>query len=398
MKKFDNDYVNKERLHRHVALIIETSNEYARGLLRGIRMYIREHRTWSVYLCEHDRTSTNLSWLSNWNGDGILARIENSQISQYIEEKKLPAVDLSAGRYIPHLPCVETNDSSIAKFAFDHLYEKGYRNFAYCGNSQFFWSRNRQNCFSSLAKEKKHNCSIFDSEVSGNIENYSVLIKLVDWIKKLEKPCGVMACYDIQGQKILEACLLGNINVPEEIGVIGVDNDTLMCELTYPPLTSIRPNSEKTGYEASKILDSMMAGNYVPPQLYSIEPIDIVPRQSTDILYINNQILTDSLKFIQENAHLNIKVQDVQNHVHSSRQVLEQLFRKYLNRTPHQEIVRTKINRAKNLLLETDLPISIIADRSGFINSEYFSVAFKKSENTSPSHFREQIGVDAGID
>lgn len=383
-------HAHHNQYHRHVALIIETSNEYARGLLRGIRKYIDEHQRWSVYLWEHDRGSKDLSWLNNWHGDGILARIENESIAQFVREKQLPAVDLSAFRYIPDIPCVETNDQEIAQLAFEHLIDRGYRSFAYCGNRQFYWSRHRMHHFCAHARQSGHEVTTFNSSAIAAKEISEEQNDMIEWLLRLDKPCGVMACYDIQGQRLLEACTLAGMKVPEEVGVIGVDNDPLLCDLTSPSLSSVRPNPEKTGFEASALLDKIICGDDVPSQLCLINPVGVVPRQSTDVLYMDDELLSSAVRFIRSNAHLNINVKDVLDVVPMSRAVLEGLFRKKLGRTPHQEIMRSKLVRAKTLLIETDLPVAIVCERSGFSNPDYFSVVFKKHLGQSPTAFREQ--------
>lgn len=374
--------------HRHVALLIETSNEYARGILRGIRAYVREHQTWSVYLWEHDRNTTDLSRLENWHGDGILVRIENKNVADFISKSTLPAVDLSAANLIPDLPCVETDDFSIAILAYEHLRDKGYSHFAYCGDSNFNWSINREHYFMDAVEKSNKTCSVFDSKQFRFDFSMSECSAMIAWAKLLPKPCGIMAGYDIQGQKLLEACALAAIKLPDEIGIIGCDNDALLCELSSPSLTSIQPNTIRTGYEAARILDRLMDGQPVESRLTLIQPTDIIARQSTDILYIDDSILSDAIRFIRENAHYNINVDDILKAIPVSRRILESRFRKKLGRSPHDEIIDVRIRHARQLLEKTDLTISEISERVGFLNSDYFSVAFKKKVGKSPSIYR----------
>lgn len=383
--------MNTKSPYKRVALIIETSNEYARGLLHGIRHYVNKNQNWILSLWEHDRSSTDISWLSNWHGDGIIARIENEKIASYIQKSGLPAVDLSAGRLLPRLSCFETNDTAIAHLAFNHLIEKGYRHFAFCGDSQFLWSQQRQSCFEKSVIAAGHSFSCFDSAQFRTNTKNGDWYELVDWLKKLPKPCGIMACYDIQGRHLLEACRFEYIPVPEDIGVIGVDNDILLCELSHPNLTSIRPNTIKTGYEAANFLDNIMSGLSYEPKVNSIDPLEIIERQSTELVVHDDKYLALSLKFIRENSHLAINVQDILDMMPISRRVLENLYRKKIGRTPHEVIIDTKIRKAKQLLIETQLTISQIAEKTGFVNADYFSVVFKKIASITPSEFRKEI-------
>lgn len=396
MSYFTPKISSNQAVFRHVALMIETSNSYARGLIRGVRAFKRENHTWSVYLWEHSRNNTDLSWLENWKGDGIIARIENKQIANFIENTGLPAVDVSASRLLPQLPCIETNDLSIAELSFQHLQDRGFKHFAYCGDSRFNWSKLRHYHFSSIAKKSGYNCAVFDSSRASldNAEHQS----MINWIQSLPKPCGIMACYDIQGQRLLEACQHARVHVPDEVGVIGVDNDELLCELSSPTLTSIMPNSIKTGYEASALLERMMSGEEVSTQIQLIEPYDIKIRESTDILKIEDHIVANSIRFIQKHAHLNINVRDILHIIPVSRRVLESRFHKALGRTPHEEIINVKVQRAKQMLVETTLTIPLIAENTGFKHTEYFSVVFKKKAGMSPSVYRSKYSKSSPIE
>lgn len=383
-----------DKQRRHIALIIETSNEYARGLLRGIRAYIREGRLWSIYLVEHSRSNTNLSWLHQWQGDGLIARIENDDIARYVQQASLPAVDLSAFRYLPNLPCVETDDRAIAGLAAQHLLERGFKHFGYIGDSRFNWSRWRGEQFVRRVEEAGHACSVFDlsAELAGKHPRSQMdeRMAIISWLGTLPKPLGLLACYDKMGHQLLEACNAAGINVPDEAGVIGVDNDDLLCELSNPPLTSIIPDTIRTGYYAAQLLDRMMAGQAVSPRMYLVEPLGIHTRQSTEVLAIDDKLVSAAVRFIREHASQDINVSDVLQVVPLSRRVLENRFLKALGHSPHDEIVRAKLKIAKQLLAETDLALPEIAERSGFKHSEYLSVVFKKITGQTPSVFRSQ--------
>jgi LacI family transcriptional regulator len=174
--------------------------------------------------------------------------------------------------------------------------------------------------------------------------------------------------------------------------VIGVDNDRLLCDLADPPLSSVICNTHRTGYEAAALLDRMMSGEPVPPEACLIKPLGIETRQSTDILAIDDPHVAVAVRFIREQACTGIQVSDVLQHVPFSRRVLESRFRKILDRTPHEEIARLRIDRVKQLLVETDLPLLVIASRAGFQHVEYMTVAFKKQVGVPPSKFRQSAG------
>jgi LacI family transcriptional regulator len=371
-----------------VALLIETSNAYARGLLRGIVNYLHQHRPWSIYLAEHGRGDRPPSWLSGWDGDGIIARIENQPIADALARLKIPIVDVSAARLLPKLPWFETDDAAIARLAAEHLLERGFKHFAYCGDPSFNWSNWRSEQFQQIIQNAGWNCHVYQVPGRGAVDDDEELESIIEWVRQLPKPSGIMACYDLRGQQVLDACRHIGVAVPDEIAVIGVDDDELLCELSSPPLSSVIPNTHRTGYEAAALLDRMMGGARVPGETYLIPPLGITVRQSTDVLAIEDATVAKAVRFIREHAFEGINVSDVLKAVPHSRRLLEGRFKKQLGRTPHEEIIRVQINRVKQLLTESDLSLEEIAERSGFRHVEYLSVVFKKKTGLPPSRYR----------
>jgi LacI family transcriptional regulator len=378
--------------HPNVALLVETSNAYARGLLRGIRAYVREHGPWSIYLGEQRRGEAAPSWLRGWKGDGIIARIENPAIARAITASHIPAVDLSAGRHLPSVPYVETDDEEIARLAVGHLLERGFRNLAFCGDDQFHWSGLRRDAFIRRLVADGYAYHVYaprrGRQAARSWEDEKR--QLATWLKKLPKPVGVMAAYDIRGRQVLDVCRELSIAVPDEVAVIGVDNDELLCDLAAPPLSSVVPDKHRTGYEAAALLDRMLHGERVPPGATLIKPLGIKTRGSTDVLAIDDADVSAAVRFIRHHATDGIKVEDVIRAVPLSRRVLESRFKKLIGRTPHDEIVRVQIERVKQLLIETDLSLAAIADRAGYKHIEYMTVAFKRETGQPPSAYRAE--------
>lgn len=373
---------------RSVALLVETSNSYARVLLEGVIAYVREHESWSIYLPEQRRGDQPPSWLGRWRGDGIIARIENEAIAQAVARTGLPVVDVSAARTLPRLPWVETDDAAIARLAFEHLWERGFRRLAFYGDPRFNWSTWRAEHFQRLAQQAGAEVWSYLPADSGswNRDHQSLL----RWVQRLPRPIGIMAGYDIRGQQLLDACRELDIAVPEEIAVIGVDNDPLICELCMPQLSSVIPNARHSGYIAAELLDRMMNGQEVEGIAHLVEPLGVCTRRSTEVLAIEDRDVAAALRFIREYACDGIQVADVLREVPLSRRVLESRFKKCLGRTPHEEILRAKLDRAQRLLDETDLPLSVIARRTGFSGEDYLSVAFKRAVGKSPSVYRKE--------
>jgi LacI family transcriptional regulator len=381
-----------------VALLIETSNAYARGLLHGIRAYIREHRSWSIYLGEQRRGEPAPGWLRQWHGDGIIARIENRAIARAVLATGLPAIDVSAARHVPNIPYVETDDEAIARLAAEHLLQRRFRHFGFCGVSPFNWSTWREQHFQQVLAEAGHDCCVYrHARGPGRAVPWErEKAELAAWVLGLPKPVGVMAAYDIRGREVLDVCRQVGVKVPDELAVIGVDNDELLCDLADPPLSSVIPDPRRTGYEAAQLLDAMMAGDRVAPVAHLIKPLGIATRESTDVLATNDTEFSAAARFIRAHATEGIGVEDVLRVVPLSRRVLESRFKRLLGRTPHEEILRVRMERVKELLAETDLSLTAIAHRTGFTHVEYLSVAFKRETGLPPSAYRDHVRARGG--
>ncbi|MEM7313142.1 MAG: DNA-binding transcriptional regulator [Planctomycetota bacterium] len=378
---------------RSVALLIETSNGYSRGLLDGVIAYTKEHGNWSVHLPEQERGMAPPAWLKSWDGDGIIARIETDQVGRALKRLGLPIVDLSAARHFSGIPWADTEDQAIARLAVEHFVERGFGELAYCGDEGFVWSKRRSEHFRRLAEER--NCRVHEhnshARYATDFNPARETKKICNWIAKLPRPVGIMGCYDYQAQQILDACRQLNVSVPEEVAVLGVDNDRLICELSEPPLSSVIPDTRQTGYDAAKLLDQMMSGEKVETnQPLITQPLGVQLRASTDTLAIEDDEVARALVYIRQNATGNIRVADVLCQSSLSRRSLEHRFKKLVGHTPSEEIQRVRINRIKELLTETELPISEIAARTGFEYSEYMAASFKRETGLRPTDFRSQ--------
>lgn len=381
-------------MHRppKVTLLVETSNAYARELLHGVRAWLREHGPWSIWLAEAGRGATPPAWLRDWKGDGIIARIETPAIARAVAATRLPAVDVSAARLLTDVPWLETDDRAIARTAADHLRERGFQSFGYCGDDRFNWSRWRGEAFAAQVREFGLNCSAFVERPlrrSGEVpDGEGELVALAKWIRSLPKPAGIFACYDIRGVQVLEACRRLGVAVPDEVAVVGVDNDELLCDLADPPLSSVIPDVRRTGYEAAALLARLMRGDKLRGEGRLFAPLGVMTRQSTDVVAVDDKHISTAVRYIREHACDGISVADVLKIAPLSRRVLETRFQKLLGRSPHAQILGVKLDRVKRLLTETDLPLAAIAERTGFAHVEYLSVAFKRNTGVTASEYR----------
>jgi LacI family transcriptional regulator len=380
------------------ALLIESSRGYGRGLLRGIADYVRVHGPWSIYLQRHHLYDATPAWLKDWRGDGIIARVENRRIARSLRCRRLPVVDLRGRLPDLDMPAILTDDDAGARIAAAHLLERGFRQFAYCGFVGTPYSDERSRVFNQVIEQAGFRCFTYESpthlrgrhpektEIEGGLGEEHV----TRWLRKLPRPIGLMACNDARGQQMLNACRDLGIHVPEEMAVVGVDNDDVICDLCDPPLSSVSPNTAKIGYEAAALLDRMMRGEAAPQRPIYIEPVGIVTRRSTDVLAIENADVTAALLFIRDHACDGISVSDVVTHVSLSCSALERQLRKILGRTPKAEIVRVQLDRVKQLLAETVYPLKKIALEAGFKHPEYMCAVFKSKFGQTPGQYRAQ--------
>ena len=294
---------------------------------------------------------------------------------------------------MPELPFVETDDIMIARMAAEHLIERGFNHYAFCGDERYKWSIWREEEFVRIVTEKGHACPVYRHHPEGGKAPSNMAEEerqLSAWVRQLPKPIGIMACYDLRGQQLLEVCRRIGIAVPDEVAVIGVDNDELLCNLSDPPLSSIIPDTHRTGYEAAQILDRLMSGKRCTTREVRVAPLGVVTRQSTDVLAIADSDISQAVRFIRQHACDGIKVEDVLEAVPLSRRVLENRFKKLLGRTPHDEILRMQFQRVVQLLTESSLPLTKVAEQAGFQHAEYLSVAFKRRFGVPPSRYRQE--------
>jgi len=367
-------------IRRSVALLIETSKSYGRGLLEGISRYVHTHRPWSIYIEERGLDDPLPAWFSGWRGDGVVLRSAGAAAVRAVRRRGLPVVYLGELRDTG-LPLLHSDERSIARQAAEHLLERGFQTFGYVGLHGAVWSDQRQRWFAERLGESGRDCRVCRFSPAG---------QLLPWLEALPKPAAVMACYDVIGLRVLDACREAGIAVPEELAVIGVDDDPVLCELAEPRLTSVAHNLDRIGYEAAALLDHLMDGGPPPKREVLVDPLGVVARQSTDVLAIGDQQVARALRFVRQHACDGIDVGDVVREVKVHRATLKRRFERLVGRSPKAEIMRLQLARVKQLLRETDFTLKRIADLTGFRHAEYMSVLFKRKEGLTPGEYRRR--------
>jgi LacI family transcriptional regulator len=375
-----------------VALLFETTNAYARAILLGVGDYMLSHGPWSVHFAELGSDDTPPRWLNGWDGDGVMFRGESRRVARAVAGLPTPMVDLTPSRLLQRAPWVKSDDAAIARLAAEHFLDRGFRHFAFCGDARFSWSMRRGEQFGLLLRGGGRTWHAY-APLARVASSDSEVDAIAAWLEELPKPVAVFACYDNRGQQVLEACRRANLAVPEQIAVLGVDNDEALCALSPPPLSSVILNPRRAGWEAAALLAAMMNGARVPPgEPHLIPPVGIATRQSSDILAVGDPKIASVLRYIREHACEGIRVSDVLRECPMARRALEKRLRRLIGRTPRQEILRVQLNRAKELLVGTGLPVWEIAERIGF-EADYLSVVFKRENALAPAAYRERYGL-----
>ncbi len=371
---------------RKVALLIETSNSYARALLHGVRAWVREHEAWTIRLTEQGRGAAVPAWLRGWDGDGVIARVESAEIARALRATGLPVIDVSAA--LPRLvfPRVATDAKGAAQLAATHLGERGLRYFAYCGDRRFHWARRRGEAFVAAVRTiAAERCAVF-APTPGAVDDE--VEEIARWLKTLPRPVGVLVSLDLRGQQVLAACRLAGLAVPEEVAVIGVHNDELLCELCDPPLSSVIPNAPRAGYEAAALLARAMAGKKPGLKLHEIAPLGVAARQSTDVAAVGDAKIGSVIRFMRARAVAGANVGDVLRAVPMARTALERRFKAAFGAAPHTHMRKLRMERVRELLAGTSLTVGEIAEVTGFAHPEYLSAMFRRKCGVTPREYR----------
>lgn len=333
-----------------------------------------------------------LEHLRKWGPDGIIARDSRDIVE--LASWNIPLfVAVAMEPPESHRNNIISDNQAISKMAAEHLLERGFRHFGYCGFDDMFWSVQRGESFHARISEAGFKVSIYKQPKSRAARTwYREEAVLAEWLKGLPKPAGVMTCNDDRGQHVTEACANANIGVPYEVAVIGVDNDDQVCDISNPSLSSVALDVDKAGFQASELLDRMMAGQKLPPQTVIVHPSRVVTRQSTDILAVEDKLVSRALNFIHQNAKRLIQVDDVIKAISVSRRHLHDKFMKTLRRSVYDEIKRVRIDLISRMLLETDMSISDIAFNLGYDNTNHFARYFKHKMGISPLEYRKLHG------
>lgn len=362
-------------------------------LLQGVAKYSMVHGPWTFFR-EATGTKTSLQQLAATKADGIITQFAGTkQKAQQLMGIGLPTVaivGLEQGILdgYPNALGIYGDSAAIGRVGAEHLLVRGFKNFAYCGFASL-WSVEREEFFCRRIAENGFNA--YSYRIKGPIFASSWKRKdrlIARWLHEIPKPVGLMCCNDDVAQEVINACRDSEIRVPEDVAVLGVDNDELACTLCNPPLSSIALNAKSAGYAAACLLDRLMAGNKSSSKMVLLRPTSIITRQSTDTLAIDDREVAEAVNYIHKHAKSAIQVKDVVAASGICRRALQQRFHKITGHSLFDEVRRVRVEYIISLLMETSLPISKIAQQLDFTSEDHVGRYFKREKGMTPQAYR----------
>jgi LacI family transcriptional regulator len=374
---------------KRVAVLIGTDTGFSRDVLRGIVGYARRNANWVFYSSRLGGLS-QIRRLGDWHGDGVIGYIDALEDLRLLSGTKLAMVDVGGRHEERAVPRVSVDDRQVGKLAAEHLLSRGLVDFAYVGRAKHYLSDYRGTMFAEGLKASPSAVfhGIFHSHNDGSQETQRRL--LGKWLEKLPRPLGIMAFTDDMALNVMQAARTLRLKIPDEIAVVGVDNDDLICELADPPLSSVDSAGDHVGFEAAAMLDRMMRGETLPAKAVYINPRGVVERQSSDIRQVEDADVGEAVAFIRTHAAEGINVEDVLRQVPISRRTLERRFQETLGRSLHGEIQRQRLNHAKRLLTETQMSLADISEACSYKQAAHLTQAFRRYVGVTPSAYRSE--------
>lgn len=381
---------------KRIAILVESSRAFGRGLIHGINTFASKQDDWVLYYHEGTLNFDLQEWLKYWQGDGIIARVTDEAHAEIFANSSIPTVDLLGEIVHPDISVVNPDNASIAQLAVQFYINAGYTNLAYCGYSGIHFSDQRQSCY----REAAHNqhLEVISYHPTQNISD-TILRReqwrpqreedLAAWLQALPKPVAIFTCNDVRALDLSTACLISNIRVPEDVAILGVDNDELICTMAKPPLSSIEPDTIQQGNRGAQILHQLMSEAETPVSREVIPPKAIIERPSTDLIAFSNPVVADAARYLRKNIHLNIGAQQIAEAAGTSASHLNRLFKEATGFTLNKEIQRLRLIRIRHLLRHSELTLIQIARQTGFSSAANLSKFFKSKTETTPGKYRE---------
>ncbi|MFO7725715.1 MAG: DNA-binding transcriptional regulator [Oceanipulchritudo sp.] len=377
---------------KRIALLLESGMAFDRAIARGIGNYIRNNRGWVILM--DPMMEVTKEGLQHWNPDGIIVDVHSPGLSAALDLGDVPVVGV--GSYSEkadgHLdiPIVTSNQQEIGRLAARHFISRGFKDFAFCaGDETAEWCRQREEGFAEELEKQGFSYEAYVPDLKGHITMPEALRSLGKWMHRLPKPTGVFVYFDGWARWVLDACVIEDLKVPQEIAVLGVDNDRWLCELSQPRLSSVDPNVLTAGFLAAEILDNTMRAQTVT-KVSRIDPCEVVSRDSTELMAFKEPEVAFAIRYIREHACDPITPADVLKVTGMSNSTAYRKFKSELGRSIHSEIQRVQMEQIKKLLITTNLNVTEVARKSGFENVRYLTKVFRELTGMTPIEYRRK--------
>lgn len=358
--------------------------------MAGILRYSAIHGRWRFYYRQpsylNESGTVNLREFELWKPDGVVCSFAQSKL---LAKLCVPMVCYDSGNYTGEIPCIVTDDKAVGELAGRHLINLGHRHFAFCGFSALKWSEARSESFCKIVEEAG-----FRADVAPTTKEQSRAEEeptLRQWIEQLPKPVGIFCANDDRAAPIADICLSLGLVIPEDVSIIGADNDEMICEIMYPTLSSVRITSDQAGYEAADLLAKLIARSETAQgQSIVAKAAGVLTRQSTSLLMVKNVSLRKAIEFIRQNVSQQLRVTDVVASAGLSHRSLNERFHEELNTSIGKYLTHARIEHITKLLIETDMQVQEVAYAVGYEDDRHFSRYFKRETGYSPMAFRKK--------
>ncbi len=377
-----------------ILVLTDFASSYSRLMLEGMIRYSREVGPWTFirmplyYMMINGETGV-IDFAKKWHADAIIAQLRDVNI-ELLRELNIPIIVQNYHKRNSYISNLTGDYYGTGVMAADFYLEKGYQHFAFYGYENVIWSRERGLGFKERIEKKGLTCHLLENNNRGDTNEWIYNTEIIaQWLQSLPKPVALFACDDYYAQQIAETCNIFNISVPDDIAILGVDNDLLICNLSTPPLSSITLDVENGGYQTAKLLDRYIKKEIGEIPDIVINPLYIEERASTDKYAVTDPHIKILMDYIYQNYNNKISVPDLVDMVPLSRRVLEKKFKNLVGTSIYQYILNFRISRFTKLLLTTDLYLPDIAIQVGFDDYKNVSRIFRKYKSMSPAEYRK---------
>ena len=379
-----------------ILLLIDHSSKFSRLLLRGLVQYSKDNGPWLFYrLPSYFKTLHGeegvLKWIREWRADAVFAQADQDEVT-YLRDLDIPVIVQNYKKRSDHFSNLTGDYRGTGEMAAHFFIQRRFQHFAFYGNKGVVWSTERAEGYKATVEKSGGQFYYFETENLNDEQWGSGHEKLDQWLLSLPKPIALFACDDYFALQVSDICKLNNIAIPDEIALMGVDNDDLICNISDPPLSSIQLDVMKGGYEAGRLLQQLLEKKRVNPYNIVVNPVRIELRQSTEKYNIANEYIHEVVEFIESSFTNPISIETLLRKVPLSRRNLETKFKNEMGISLYQFILKRRIDYlAELLILKPELSLLDLAIQSGFNDSRNLSRIFKKFKGYTPTEYQQKF-------